>query len=512
MASTPTNAAPTLRETRRAVLFPMIGWVSPARMRTIRLARRLLYLVLVLGVVRYGWVLIHLKPAAPLEGVEDVQAILSAFEDLTELGKQLPVDALLPADTSLPNSSRAFTGEDVAAGTFMVFRLNSGLSVDWRPDPNTPQARVLTYVEQPMTQATLDAVRIRIDALMTALNRPLTQHHILMPNDQNLQHFPQVFALLRTFLVDARVAVDEYRDAARAQRDLVTALNLARLMDQMGWLWGETDILRFERIVLLEMMLDLQIPARAPTYEQAIIRALEPHLDPVTTMLDFYGLSAGVEPLLDPFYTTAAAGRYFVPSHAAPYMNKRRGIGALKPSAQLDPTPWSAFWNLGAPAFDSRAQTREHLEHLMTFVTEMALTPADQMAAKAQELNLDQVYDYRSVSRGGGSYRWLESRVRVFSLRGLHHVTAQRRAVYLMARLAAYRAEHLEYPESLAELEAFDRQPAPLDLNTSQPFIYQRRDDGGYDLESAAPLGAAALGYLQESCSYVQPRPDTVLP
>ncbi|MEM6799455.1 MAG: hypothetical protein AAF589_08065 [Planctomycetota bacterium] len=68
------------------------------------------------------------------------------------------------------------------------------------------------------------------------------------------------------------------------------------------------------------------------------------------------------------------------------------------------------------------------------------------------------------------------------------------------AALGVYRAEQGAYPESLAELVPGVLDEVPIDLFSEQPFVYQRKPDGGYLLYSVGPNGRDDGGdcYLNE--------------
>ena len=57
------------------------------------------------------------------------------------------------------------------------------------------------------------------------------------------------------------------------------------------------------------------------------------------------------------------------------------------------------------------------------------------------------------------------------------------------AALAVHRARNGNYPEQLAELVPGILPEMPLDLYSDEPFIYQRKDDGGYLLYSVFTNG-----------------------
>jgi len=66
----------------------------------------------------------------------------------------------------------------------------------------------------------------------------------------------------------------------------------------------------------------------------------------------------------------------------------------------------------------------------------------------------------------------------------------QQRLTLLAAALATYRMRQGEYPETLDELVPAVLTKLPLDLYTEQPFIYDRKPDGGYLLYSVFENGA----------------------
>ncbi len=82
------------------------------------------------------------------------------------------------------------------------------------------------------------------------------------------------------------------------------------------------------------------------------------------------------------------------------------------------------------------------------------------------------------------------------------------------AALAVYRAEHDEYPEKLTDMVPGILPKMPLDMYSDQPFIYERKSDGGYVLysvfENGVDDGGTDFGGEIVDGEWVEEQPENV--
>lgn len=80
------------------------------------------------------------------------------------------------------------------------------------------------------------------------------------------------------------------------------------------------------------------------------------------------------------------------------------------------------------------------------------------------------------------------------AITSLDRSTTHLEMIKLASALAVYRTQHSEYPQQLEDLVPDILEEMPLDLYTNQPFVYERKEDGGYLLYSLYENGVNDQG------------------
>jgi len=402
-------------------------------------------------------------------------------------------ERLYDALTAAANESR--TGQH-----FAVWDLERALRGPWDPIARPELTAITEHLARPDVAAALARLTAPVNAAAEALAKHGWPRERLGWNGWDAGDgadgpgggFPVPFPLFRwgfgatddaldiAFLaltVRARVRHAAGGDVTAAWDDLRAALRLQHLAYGLGHRMNQGYLddatFQFARVAaeLAYMAQEHDLP---PDLANDMLRVLtnELGLSVGRRALERAGLESGPRPWLDEFFTDDGRGRgWLVVSHARP---------RWQVDYDAQPRTRSVLWNLTSPAFVDRATARAELERLVALIT--TLDDADWRGVDGRVCieRLAPLLEY--VPTG-------------FELNRIHesvHEVAARRVAALSVALAAYRAKHGEYPETLAALVPELLPAVPHDPYAGAPYEYRRTRDGTPELVGRpAPSGEA---------------------
>lgn len=459
-----------LNHTQQAGVLPEPAWLA-----RVRFARRIGYvLVLVLvsiHVARY----FGLEPANPNPTFPQAELLQDTVEELVRIAHELPDDKL---QQIRPNWGRGWA--------YTAWRIT--LLDTWDPnrlhdpnDPNSvqPHALAIEFVRRPSTERQLDLASSVIEKLLSEYEYRLTYRHPLRPLIFTDHDGAALSRLTIALCTAARVAFEEDQQPDLAIWYLRHALSLGQITDQLELrrIWNGN--VYNELIVIEELSQVLRDGRVSERQASAIAELLGQYLDLEDMVADYAGLSEDINSLFDVHYSSDSEGGYLV-VHRANWLIldawERDPINSQDYAQKTQPR--SRIWNIGAPLFHRRQSVakqfdalREDLNHAVTIV------------------GMEDWHEYSALPYSlwetsqlppSGIFSTIAPMVNRQTIELEKARTMHRRAVYVMAHLAAHRATVGSYPEDLSQIENFVE---PLDLNTHLPFLYEKTEFS-YELRS----------------------------
>ena len=457
------------------------------RWRRLRLG---VWLLVIVWLAHFAYIRITTPTAAVSRQTRQTTALVEEQADeLTELIRSLPP---VPAPTSLPRGFYPpWTDSALAAG----------LLYEWEPDPNSPQANAIKYINTPTTGKALD----RIVALCAKRQKASDEDHASTQTPQSpppvsvseVEYIEAIFALA----FRARYRVAEKHNPAGALDDLRAALRLhirLQMCDQMRTWWLDQAGLLVQR----EFGCLIQEVDLPPPLAREMVTFLKDELPFSVTdaMIRAARVEQQIDLLLDRYYT-----------------DDGHGDGWLVLSATTDRSPWAygprptsrgRFWNVFSPLFSSRKDIRAKLTRVREDFRQLGTMDYDE----TQRFLTTQQQSPRASSVLDGPLMQLTQGIDIYSFDGVFSCVMRRHALVVMLALSAYRHEHDTYPDTLDALSPAYLTEIPLDIVTRQPFSYERVSDVEYKL---GPGGNESLPddlYQQSWMSRLGYQSDSYLP
>jgi hypothetical protein len=475
---------------------------EPLWMRRVRLVRRLGYGVVLLLI---GWYVVKftsIKPAVSEWDAADAQVLQSTVDELVVLAGQLP-----QSDLKLYESSGQWLGS--RSSIRMEFQW------PWNPEPNSVHAACIPYSRREDVQLVIAQTSRALDFIKRECATGLTFRDPISPLvlvDTEVSGLQAICSALR---IAARVSLDEEQNPDQAAEQLLMALDISHLLDQSAAWRDYSSQLSYEVDPLEELTHVLRKPGISRETADRVAAALEDDLSLPKAMDDYAGLTDNLDHLLNRCYVSEEDGGYLVVNQALQILRDRYVYQQIRSDTNMPNQPRLArvIANLGAPLFYSRTQVRHRLDRLREAVRELAEHPAKALEEQAKNYWLPDTRWAFYRSTASGVYDCVAQWITVDSIRSIRGVVMRRRAVYVMARLAAFRAENGAYPATLEELAAFEGRELPLDLNTNQPFLYEPKQTDSFTLDSVDRIqvqlqnnGQIPNYNVQYSRSYLKPR------
>ncbi len=459
-----------------------IGWVAWLRsakgLRRVRRIRRTVYALAALWFAYFAYARWTALPAAIARG--EANGETEAVQQMRGLADVL---VRLPAFSSPSAGNAGWRG---------LSGLRDASRGPWAPDERAVLGDIVAHITAKDVNRVLDDLRsfteLHPEIDITALLYSGSQLGDLVSGRDLLAEIAEAANALTA---RARYWHAEHDDPLAASADLVSASRLgrvqARLQPQFDRWWGYQRTIG--HVPLIEWSCLLRERDLPPELARELIAFFTDEL--TLSVSQAFGetasMPADVDAFLDRYYTDNGHGDgWLVVSHAAPIIVRN----AFSYSDSSTGTR-SGFWNLSSPAFDGRARSRAALTRWHTVVLGL-----DDQVFQAGLMSIRTIENAR-ISYGDPSATPMGPTAMI--LRGLRcdlftqvaGEVMRRRAVVVMLALAAHHSEHGAYPSTLDELVPEYLAQVPLDAHTLEPFKYELRTDGDYELAPAHSLRSA---------------------